>query len=258
MHFAAETHVDRSILSAGDFIRTDVYGTFVLLEAARERRARAASCRSRPTRSTAASPEGASRETRRAATRAIPTRRARRAPTAGLQLLGHLRRAGDHHARVNNYGPYQFPGEGHPALRHQRDRRPAAAALRRRPERARLAHVLDHCRGDRPPDRARGRTARSTTSAAATSAERRPHPPDPRAARQAGEPHHAGRRPARPRPPLRARHRASSRALGWAPAATFDDALAATVEWYRTHDAWWRPIKSGAFRQYYQAQYTAR
>jgi len=38
----------------------------------------------------------------------------------------------------------------------------------------------------------------------------------------------------------------------------FDDALAATVEWYRTHDAWWKPIKSGAFRQYYQAQYTAR
>ena len=36
VHFAAETHVDRSILAAGDFIRTDVFGTFVLLEAARE------------------------------------------------------------------------------------------------------------------------------------------------------------------------------------------------------------------------------
>jgi dTDP-glucose 4,6-dehydratase len=36
VHFAAETHVDRSIQSAGDFIRTDVYGTFVLLEAARK------------------------------------------------------------------------------------------------------------------------------------------------------------------------------------------------------------------------------
>ena len=35
VHFAAETHVDRSILSAGDFIKTDVEGTFVLLEAAR-------------------------------------------------------------------------------------------------------------------------------------------------------------------------------------------------------------------------------
>lgn len=36
VHFAAETHVDRSLLFADDFITTDVYGTFVLLEAARE------------------------------------------------------------------------------------------------------------------------------------------------------------------------------------------------------------------------------
>ena len=35
VHFAAETHVDRSIQGAGEFITTDVYGTFVLLEAAR-------------------------------------------------------------------------------------------------------------------------------------------------------------------------------------------------------------------------------
>jgi dTDP-glucose 4,6-dehydratase len=32
VHFAAETHVDRSIMGASDFIHTDVYGTFVLLE----------------------------------------------------------------------------------------------------------------------------------------------------------------------------------------------------------------------------------
>jgi len=36
VHFAAETHVDRSILSAGEFIQTDVHGTFCLLEAARK------------------------------------------------------------------------------------------------------------------------------------------------------------------------------------------------------------------------------
>ena len=40
VHFAAETHVDRSILAAGEFIRTDVEGTFVLLEAARVSSAR--------------------------------------------------------------------------------------------------------------------------------------------------------------------------------------------------------------------------
>jgi len=36
VHFAAETHVDRSILEAGVFIQTDVYGTYVLLEAAKK------------------------------------------------------------------------------------------------------------------------------------------------------------------------------------------------------------------------------
>ena len=36
VNFAAETHVDRSIMFAGDFVRTDVYGTFVLLEAVRK------------------------------------------------------------------------------------------------------------------------------------------------------------------------------------------------------------------------------
>jgi len=36
VHFAAETHVDRSLMAAGEFIQTDVFGTFVLLEAARQ------------------------------------------------------------------------------------------------------------------------------------------------------------------------------------------------------------------------------
>ena len=55
VHFAAETHVDRSIMNAGEFITTDVFGTFVLLEAAREAGRCGSSSRSRPTRSTAAS-----------------------------------------------------------------------------------------------------------------------------------------------------------------------------------------------------------
>jgi dTDP-glucose 4,6-dehydratase len=38
VHFAAETHVDRSIQSATDFIRTDVMGTYVLLDAAKAAR----------------------------------------------------------------------------------------------------------------------------------------------------------------------------------------------------------------------------
>ena len=48
------------------------------------------------------------------------------------------------------------------------------------------------------------------------------------------------------------------RALGWAPRQPFAEALAATVEWYRRHEAWWRPLKSGEFKAYYQQQYAGR
>jgi dTDP-glucose 4,6-dehydratase len=48
------------------------------------------------------------------------------------------------------------------------------------------------------------------------------------------------------------------RALGWQPVHSFEDALAATVAWYRAHEAWWRPLKSGEFRAYYDRQYGAR
>ncbi len=46
--------------------------------------------------------------------------------------------------------------------------------------------------------------------------------------------------------------------LGWAPRHRFGDALAATVAWYREHEAWWRPLKSGEFRAYYEKQYERR
>jgi dTDP-glucose 4,6-dehydratase len=46
--------------------------------------------------------------------------------------------------------------------------------------------------------------------------------------------------------------------LGWQPSVPFDDGLKATVEWYRQHESWWRPIKSGEFRAYYEAMYAKR
>jgi len=45
--------------------------------------------------------------------------------------------------------------------------------------------------------------------------------------------------------------------LGWKPAHSFGAALEATVAWYRDHEAWWKPLKSGAFRAYYEKQYTS-
>ena len=63
VNFAAETHVDRSILDAGAFIETDVRGTWVLAGGRATPQAGSASSRSAPTRSTAHVADGASVET---------------------------------------------------------------------------------------------------------------------------------------------------------------------------------------------------
>jgi len=46
--------------------------------------------------------------------------------------------------------------------------------------------------------------------------------------------------------------------LGWSPAVSFEEGLRATIQWYQEHEDWWRPIKSGEFRQYYEQQYRRR
>jgi len=43
--------------------------------------------------------------------------------------------------------------------------------------------------------------------------------------------------------------------LGWMPKHSFDEALAETIQWYQSNEAWWVPIKSGEFREYYKTHY---
>ena len=48
-------------------------------------------------------------------------------------------------------------------------------------------------------------------------------------------------------------------ALGWQPRYNFDSAMQATVEWYRGHEEWWRPLKESAdYQEYYKKNYAAR
>ncbi|MDE3243564.1 MAG: dTDP-glucose 4,6-dehydratase [Nitrospirota bacterium] len=48
------------------------------------------------------------------------------------------------------------------------------------------------------------------------------------------------------------------RSLGWAPTVPFEEGLRATVDWYRNNQGWWRKIKSGEFRAYYEQMYGHR
>ncbi len=146
VHFAAETHVDRSIASAGEFITTDVYGTFVLLEAARHSRKLRRFVQISTDEVYGSVADGASKETDE-----LRPRNPYSASKAGADRLAYsywatydvpviITRAS------NNYGPNQFPEKVIPALHHERARQPPGPAVRRRSERARLAA----CRGSLP------------------------------------------------------------------------------------------------------------
>ena len=109
VHFAAETHVDRSILAAGDFIKTDVEGTWVLLEAARRNPNLRRFVQISTDEVYGSVAEGSSSETDE-----LRPRNPYSASKAGADRLAYSYWA-THDVPViitrasNNYGPYQFP-----------------------------------------------------------------------------------------------------------------------------------------------------
>jgi dTDP-glucose 4,6-dehydratase len=259
VHFAAETHVDRSILEAGEFIRTDVIGTFVLLEAARA----AADLRCFVQISTdevyGSVPEGSSVETDE-----LKPRNPYSASKAGADRLAYsywatygvpvmITRAS------NNYGPFQFPEKVIPLfITNAIDNIPVPLYGQGLNIRDWL-HVMDHCRGiDAVIDRGRTgdvynigggnevrnvdlthtllRLADRTESLIKNVKDRQGH--DLRYSLDTSK----------------------LRALGWTPSVPFEEGLKDTVRWYRDNEWWWRPIKENdpAFRAYYQTQYGPR
>ena len=206
VHFAAETHVDRSIREAGEFIKTDVIGTFVLLEAARQAPNLKRFVQISTDEVYGSVPEGSSRETDE-----LRPRNPYSASKAGADRLAYSFWATygvpvDRHPRLEQLRPEPVPREGHPALHHQPDRRPAGAALRRRAERPRLAAR----RGSLPRRRPAAHDERARRGLQhrrrQRGEERRPHPPPARARRAADVADPARQRSARPRSPVFARH----------------------------------------------------
>jgi dTDP-glucose 4,6-dehydratase len=259
VHFAAETHVDRSILAAGDFIHTDVFGTFVLLEAARRTKRLRRFIQISTDEVYGSVPSGASRESDElrprnpySASKAAADRLAY-SYWATFEVPVVITRAS------NNYGPYQFPEKVIPLfVTNAIDDIPLPLYGDGRNVRDWL-HVTDHCRGiDLLIDRGQNGEVYNIGGGNEVQNVDLTH----RILSLVGKPTSLIV-PVQDRPGHDRRYcldTAKLRALGWSPQVAFDEGIASTVDWYRTNEWWWRPIKEQdpAFRSYYESQYGRR
>jgi dTDP-glucose 4,6-dehydratase len=255
VNFAAETHVDRSILEAGDFISTDVYGTHVLIERAREVGLRFLQVSTDEVYGDV--PPGVS------STEADPLRPSSpySASKAGgdLQVLAYVRTYGLNASitrGANTYGPYQYPEKLVPLfVTNAVDGLPLPVygdGLQRRE----WLHVEDHCaavelvlrEGEPGSVYNVGGEERENLDVIERIVDLTGA--DPALVR------HVDDRPGHDR-----RYSVDSarvRALGWEPRRELEAGLAETVGWYRENRAWWEPIKSGEYLDYYKRQYAER
>jgi dTDP-glucose 4,6-dehydratase len=259
VHFAAETHVDRSLMNAGEFITTDVFGTFVLLEAAREAPRLRRFVQISTDEVYGSVSEGASRESDE-----LRPRNPYSASKAGADRLAYsywasygvpviITRAS------NNYGPYHFPEKVIPLfITNAIDDLPLPLYGDGLQERDWL-HVLDHCRAidlliaaGAPGEVYNVGGGNHVKNVDLTR----------RILELLGKPESLIR-PVADRPGHDRRYALDTtklRTVGWQPSVAFESGLRETVAWYRQNEWWWRPIKDAdpGFRAYYDAQYGER
>jgi dTDP-glucose 4,6-dehydratase len=256
VNFAAESHVDRSIEGPDAFIRTDVHGTFTLLEAAR---------RSGVERFVQVSTDevygdvatGASAET-------DPLRP--RSPYAASKAGGDLLALAYHATHglpvlitrgSNTYGPRQYPEKVIPLfITNALDGEPLPLYGDGGQVRDWL-HVDDHCAGIETVLRSGtpGETYNVGAAGGTTNLELT-HLLLELLDRPTSLIRHVEDRLGLDR--RYALDSSKLAALGWSPRIALDEGLVSTVAWYRDHPDWWRPIKDGSFGDYYQRQYARR
>ena len=253
VNFAAESHVDRSIESPGEFIQTDVFGTFVLLDAARAAGIRHLQISTDEVYGSIES--GSFTET----SPLDPS-----SPYSASKAGGDLLIGAFHHTygadtllvrASNNYGPRQHPEKLIPLC------------------------VLNALAGDPLPVYGDGKQVRNwlfvEDFAAAINAvlvEGRAGEaynvggPDELpnlevverilelTGRDASLIEHVRDRPGHDRRYSLASDKLAAE-LGWKPEVSFADGLERTVEWYRENPWWWEPIRSGSYRAYYEQHY---
>ena len=256
VNFAAESHVDRSLMEPDAFLKTDVFGVFTLLEAVRELKVprflhistdevygsveRGSSRESDPVRPT--NPYSASK--------------------AGGDLLAmaywHTHRVPVVITRSsNNFGPNQYPEKVIPLfVTNALDDKPLPLYGDGRNVRDWL-FVQDNCAGI---DLVLRRGADGEIYNIGGGHEVENVVLTRQILQLTGKPETLIQ-PVKDRPGHDRRYSVDSKKihqLGWTPRHRFGDALRATVDWYRDHESWWRPLKSGEFRAYYEKQYGHR
>lgn len=257
VNFAAETHVDRSLMEPGNFILTDIYGTYVLLEAAKkygiERYHQVST-----DEVYGAVETGFSKETDR-----LETRSPYSASKAGGDLMVHayftsfgvpatITRG------ANNIGPYQYPEKVVPLfVTNAIDDKPLPLygdGLQMRD----YQYVLDHCEGI---DVVLHKGDLGETYNLGTGQGTRNIDMTHGILDLLGKPYSLIQ-PVKDRPGHDRRYALNCdkvKALGWQPRHTFGQALAKTVAWYVENEWWWRKIKSGErWNDYYAKNYAGR
>ena len=258
VHFAAESHVDRSIEDASSFLRTNVIGTQVLLDGAR--RNRVARFVHVSTDEVYGSLGAEGRFTEESPLDPSSPYAASKA-ASDLLVLAYVRTHGIDAVVTrcsNNFGPFQFPEKVIPLF--------VTNAMADEPlplygdglNVRDWIHVEDHCAALDAVLR-KGKTGEVYNVSAENEWTNRDltreilrilGKPDTLVRKVADRPGH-DRRYALDAAKLR-------RELGWAPRRRFEEALASTIAWYAENESWWRAVKSGEYRRFYDQWYGDR
>jgi dTDP-glucose 4,6-dehydratase len=257
VNFAAETHVDRSILGATEFLRTNVDGVYNIVEAAKRLGTERVLLVSTD-EVYGSIDNGSFKESD-----PLNPRNPYSAAKAGGELIGRSYYTTFNVPVVitrgsNTYGPYQYPEKVLPLFATNAIDREPLPLYRGGEHNVRdWLYVDDHCSGI---DTALRHGALGEIYNIAGGNERENIVLTNKILELTGRdesliklvtdrPGHDRRYSITP---------AKLRALGWKPQMDWDEGVALTVRWYQENEWWWRKIKSGEFKEYYERQYGQR
>ncbi|MCA9073741.1 MAG: dTDP-glucose 4,6-dehydratase [Planctomycetaceae bacterium] len=258
VNFAAESHVDRSILDSGPFIQTNIVGTQVLLDAARKREVPRYVQVSTDEVYGSLGDEGFFTEE----TPLAPNSPYSASKTSADLLVRSYCHTFDFPGIItrcsNNYGPYQFPEKLLPLFISKLMADESVPVYGDGKNVRDWIHVLDHCRGIEAAMRKGqigevynfGGKCEMQNIALTKLLLKLLDKPESLITYVKDRPGHDLR--------YAIDCSKAERELGWAPQVTFEEGLNDTILWYQDHTAWVDRIKSGEYMKYYEQQYGER